>query len=300
MEQAYDTCLELFLKHGQPGDRDETEGMQDMQAAEPVAAAYADADADIEGQGTVEADELMRADYGSEDDATASSVNSSGGASDASAASWKQRMQWESVADEQRAASAGTPDDASDADTSSTDTPPAKAAKPAPQSTPEGEKRQRLRASIKRVAKVYSQRLLWGQTLADQAPNPKGYKLEKYRAQLTIMKDMLIRGWVDSSGQWRHFRNVEELQAYDARRRADPQGKGVPKDPLTPAEMDKPSFEELRKQMQGNSTRPRSCRTLWIQMKTLFPKLRKVRQLLKRKRDSKMVQVRSTHVHSAS
>ena len=117
--------------------------------------------------------------------------------------------------------------------------------------------------------------------------NRTNYKHERYRAELTLMKNMLIRGQIDSSGCKRPFRNVEELQAYDKQRRGEG---GVPLDPLTRAEQDAPSFEELRKQMQGNSKKPTSCRTLWLQMKTLF-KLKKTRQRLKRQRDAKMVQV---------
>jgi hypothetical protein len=108
------------------------------------------------------------------------------------------------------------------------------------------------------------------------------------------MRDMLVKGWVDEAGKRRLFRTLEELQAYDARRRSPG---GVPKDPLTQEEADQPSFEELRKRMQGNSRRPRSCRTLWLQLKTLF-KMKKIRQLLKRQRNSKMVQVCNTVAHA--
>lgn len=296
MEAAYDQCVDLYLEHGMPGDRDTTQGMQHLQDAEPLAAAHDDADLDIEGQGYHDADEYMRADSDSDEDGAAMSVTSSGGASDDSDASWKQRVQWDNVAQEQQATLTDSSDDDSDVRApsvdSSADTPPAKAAPQA--ASAQLDERRRLRRNIKRVAKIYCQRLLWQQSLADETPNPAGYKLERYREELTIMRDMLVKGWVDEAGKRRLFRTLEELQAYDARRRSPG---GVPKDPLTQEEADQPSFEELRKRMQGNSRRPRSCRTLWLQLKTLF-KMKKIRQLLKRQRNSKMVQVCNTVTHA--
>jgi hypothetical protein len=180
MEAAYDQCVDLYLEHGMPGDRDTTQGMQHLQDAEPLAAAHDDADLDIEGQGYHDADEYMRADSDSDEDGAAMSVTSSGGASDDSDASWKQRVQWDNVAQEQQATLTDSSDDGSDVRTpsvdSSADTPPAKAAPQA--ASAQLDERRRLRRNIKRVAKIYCQRLLWQQSLADETPNPAGYKLE--------------------------------------------------------------------------------------------------------------------------
>ena len=295
MKAAYDQCVALYHEHNAAVAEAQDAAKQQAQDAAPIKDPT-EADLDVEAQaGQAEADEYLRAGHGSEDADSTSSIPSN--VTDASAsvqsdASWQHRVQWE------RAASADTRDSDSSADASSEGAaPPAKAAKfevpPDAAGVPSATEHEadaeagKLYKSIKTCAKVYAKRLLRQNALADEVTNRTNYKLERYRAQLTIMKNMLIRGQIDSSRCKRPIRSVEELQAYDKKRRSP---EGVPQDPLTREERDAPSFEELRKEMQGNSKKPTSCRTLWLQLKSLF-KLKKIRQRLKRQRDAKMVQV---------
>jgi hypothetical protein len=95
---------------------------------------------------------------------------------------------------------------------------------------------------------------------------------------------MLVRGWVDCAGNRPYLRSEEELKAYDTRRRRG----DMARDPLSDEEKNEPSFENLLKDMQGNAKKPRSCRTLWLQLRTIF---KKIRLLIKRQRDNKLVHV---------
>jgi hypothetical protein len=136
---------------------------------------------------------------------------------------------------------------------------------------------------VKEVAKKYCKRLCQHQTVANIYKNTRGYKLRKHRALLTIVKDMIVDCWRDDAGNRRMFKNLDEVEKFDAAYRQKEIDDDIPVDERRAGL----SFAEVKAQMKVSN------RTMWHQLKALF-KMRRMRLMLKRKRDESKVKVCST------
>lgn len=211
---------------------------------------------------------------------SAASSTASGGQASADSGGWRERVQWEGVAaeedvvdavlDEEESASSGS----APAAAASARSPPAKRGRPT--FTPQ---QKELREQLKEIAKKYAKRLMRMAAVGNIVANQRGWKLQRNEAELILIKDMLVRGWKDTAKQRRLFRNVDELEAYDAARRLEGHH-----DPPPP---NQPSFAEVKATMKVKSNR-----TIWVQLKLKFG-LKKMRYAMRRKRNAPAVMVRT-------
>lgn len=144
-------------------------------------------------------------------------------------------------------------------------------------------------AMIKEASKKYAKRMLQHQTFGNVVKNGRGYKLQKHRKNLEVIKDMVVNCWRDEQGNKRMFKNLEEVEQYDKKYREKEIADNIPADKRVAG----PSFAEVKAAM-GVSTR-----TIWHQLKALY-KMRRMRLMLKRRRDEPKVQVCSTRMQAVS
>lgn len=136
---------------------------------------------------------------------------------------------------------------------------------------------------IKLQAKKWAKRLLIVGDVRDHPPHEKGYKTERMREPLKGIRDLLLTGYeveCDDTTFTHIFNDLEDLQRRDkAARDANPDLPG-------------PSFAEL-----FEATGLKTLRSLWGHLKIVYPKLRRVKQRVKRvRKDKAKVQVCAAHV----
>ena len=120
---------------------------------------------------------------------------------------------------------------------------------------------ERLREGMKK----WTKQLIRHGTIDCEAPHEVGWKVQRNRATLTRMREILLDCWLDD-GQKRFYGDTE-----DAAERND-------------------EFADLF------ATLDVSHRTLWAQLTTLFPGMYITKQPVKRVRDADETRVRSSHV----
>jgi len=171
-------------------------------------------------------------------------------------------------------------------ESSASDAPPADArkrkraratsAKPAVQRDPV------LYESLKEAAKFWAKRVFCDGSLEYKKGVSKGYKLRKHHATLQSICALVLRGKKDKAGNSHPFKSIDELENYNRQQHTDPNHHHKP-------EEHEESFAELKARMD-TPKRKVGNRTIWHHLRILF-KLCKVRQLVKRKRNAKEVQV---------
>jgi hypothetical protein len=114
-------------------------------------------------------------------------------------------------------------------------------------------------------AKKFAKRLLVYGTLASKAPQKKGARLQKALPHLKLIRELLLKGYKDRRGHIRPYRNIQGL---------------IKK-------------QEEVKTMMDNKLVAGTPGGLWRQLKKAFPKLRRMKQRVKKVRQFKKVQVRS-------
>ena len=122
--------------------------------------------------------------------------------------------------------------------------------------------------SVRDAAQQWTRRFLADGSIINKPPHVKGYKLEANEPYLVAIRQMIMDGYLDSEGNQRLFRDLHHLQKMKGK-----------------------LFQDI-----FNKTGLKTLRSLWLQLKTLFPNLGKVTIRLKKKRAEKLVQVCSnTH-----
>ena len=116
--------------------------------------------------------------------------------------------------------------------------------------------------SVKIAAQHWTRRFLEDGTITNRPPHVKGYKLEANEPHLRAIRDLIMAGYRDSDNNQRLFRNMYHLHRLKGK-----------------------EFEDHFK-----ATGLKTMRSLWLQLKKLFPNLGKVTLRLKKKRDEVLVQ----------
>jgi hypothetical protein len=112
-------------------------------------------------------------------------------------------------------------------------------------------------------AKEFAKRLLVDGTLVPKAPQKKGARLQKAQPHLKRIKEHLLKGYKDIHGHFRPYRSIQGL---------------INKQ------------EEVRT-MMADKLVARTPGGLWRQLKRAYPKLRRMKQRVKKVRQFKKVQV---------
>ena len=112
--------------------------------------------------------------------------------------------------------------------------------------------------------------------------------MAKHRHHYENLRALLLAGWVDDKGKRHAFRSLEDLERRDAARRAADMAKPEA-DRDKELAVDSPSFARIKQDLCV------SMRTMWHNLHSLYPKLRKMQQRYKRIRKNKAaVVVRSS------
>jgi hypothetical protein len=121
----------------------------------------------------------------------------------------------------------------------------------------------------------------------DVPSHVEGDKMAKHRHHYENLRALLLAGWVDDKGKRHAFRSLEDLERRDAARRAADMAK--PEADRDKELADSPSFARIKQDLCV------SMRTMWHNLHSLYPKLRKMRQRYKRiRKDKAAVVVRSS------
>ena len=112
------------------------------------------------------------------------------------------------------------------------------------------------------AALFWTRRFLTDGNIHDKEAHMRGYKLEQRRPYLSAIRDMIMEGYTDQTGNTRLFRDMHHLQR-------------VKKD-------------EFQQMMEATGLK--TIRSVWHQMRLLHPNLAKVAVKLKKERSAARVQ----------